>query len=435
MTILLRVLRQSFPILLLFIGLLPRGADAQPPAAPLDRPEFFIETLRVEGLHHASREIIVSESLLKEGTTYSEARLRDAVHRIARLPFVLDAYFALEKGSVRDHYELVITVVETRRWFFSAEARQTFLDFDPFDVNDDFSNRLVAGRRFYVGKHGVLFAALGDDADDLALGYNHYNLFGRSILLSATYGRQISEAALRRDSQSMTLGLGIPLRTNQSLQLSGRYLHAGDDDRFDPVADRFFDSGSSRSWEAEAAWNFNSLDDPVLPSSGLLVDAGVSYSESVSELDFVDLTQDPPLREERDQRFEGYSFGLEAHKYWDLTLRHSLSIGATAALGTGEATQPFADPPISRFLDTESSTVGAEIGHAFFLLRNQTAGRWRELRWENRLAFQNVEIRNESFSAFDRQDTRLETGLVFRNGWGVFRATLSYVWNDRDTFR
>ena len=93
---------------------------AQPPTEP-GPPEFLIETITVESAHKISAEIVISESLLEEGSSYTESELRDARYRIVRLPFLLDAEFSLRKGSERGLYQLVITVEETRRWFFGFD--------------------------------------------------------------------------------------------------------------------------------------------------------------------------------------------------------------------------------------------------------------------------------------------------------------------------
>src|SRR5438105_4164036 len=79
---------------------------------------FLIERIDVQHLVHASADVIRAESRLREGERYDESELRDANNRIKRLPFVLDAAFKLERGSVRDAYVLVVTVNETKPFFY-----------------------------------------------------------------------------------------------------------------------------------------------------------------------------------------------------------------------------------------------------------------------------------------------------------------------------
>ena len=99
----------------------PAAAQEEPPPEAVEPSaeiaRFLIETITVETDRKASVGIIESETLLKEGETYTEDDLRQAVARVHRLPFVLGADFSLRKGSERGAYELVIQTY-TVRWFF-----------------------------------------------------------------------------------------------------------------------------------------------------------------------------------------------------------------------------------------------------------------------------------------------------------------------------
>src|SRR5690349_3991146 len=101
------------PALLLLLALaLPAQAQER----------FLIERIDVRHLVHASADVIRAESRLREGQSYDESELRDANNRIKRLPFILDASFRLERGSVRDAYVLVVTVNETKPFFYLFDA-------------------------------------------------------------------------------------------------------------------------------------------------------------------------------------------------------------------------------------------------------------------------------------------------------------------------
>ena len=83
-------------------------------------PRFLIESVVVEGVPQAAgRRIVSGETLLKMGQTYTERELRQAVYRVRRLPFVVNAESTLRKGE-HDGYELVIPVVEETPVFLSA---------------------------------------------------------------------------------------------------------------------------------------------------------------------------------------------------------------------------------------------------------------------------------------------------------------------------
>src|SRR5688572_23392566 len=91
-------------ILRICLLLLAASAFAAEPA------RFDVETIEVTGGGSRIQSIVVAQSLLREGQTYSEAELADAVSRIRRLPFVRAVSFSLAKGSERGLYRLVITV-------------------------------------------------------------------------------------------------------------------------------------------------------------------------------------------------------------------------------------------------------------------------------------------------------------------------------------
>src|SRR5512143_1105438 len=85
---------------------------------PAQEPaRFLIEKITVQGPKEAAANIVRAETLLRPGGSYTEDQLRQAVYRVHRLPFVLDATCSLRKGSRRGAYELLIEV-EPARWFF-----------------------------------------------------------------------------------------------------------------------------------------------------------------------------------------------------------------------------------------------------------------------------------------------------------------------------
>ena len=427
---------RGFGLLLGAILLSLPAAGPASGAAPLsfEAPVFYLETIRVEGLKHASREIVVSESLLEEGQAYSEDQLRDAVYRIGRLPFVLDAEFSLRKGSVRDRYELVISVVAAPRKNFTVEASQTEYDSNEFGF-ETFGETLLAGRRFFLGKYGVLFAAIGDEEDGISVGYNHYNLFDRSILLSASYSRELTDSDI--ESQRLSLGLGVPLRTNQSLRFSLKYSFADAESPFlGGFPGRIFSLGDSEAWEVETAWTFNSLDDPVFPTSGLLLDAAFTYADASNELKITDTSFTPPMVDIQDSSAETFGLQLEARRHWRFARRQSFSLAARGFAGRSRFSQEgpaFQGSEVQRRSD-DTWSFRAGVGHFRFLQQSRSDTHWRELRWENRLESETL---RRPADVFRRAGTEtaviLGTGLAYRNGWGVFRFTLRYVWDDEDS--
>src|SRR3954469_2979572 len=108
---------RAFAILfVLLAGALPVWSDE---AAP-EPARFLIEKITVAGPKAAAANIVRAETLLRTGESYTEDELRQAVYRVHRLPFVLDASFSLRKGSRRGAYELLIEVAPARWFFYDA---------------------------------------------------------------------------------------------------------------------------------------------------------------------------------------------------------------------------------------------------------------------------------------------------------------------------
>ena len=184
-------------LLLLFIAF-PAWGQEEEPSTPQETDRFLIEKITVEGPKQAAANIYRSETLLSEGGTYTEEQLRLAIYRIHRLPFVLDASFALRRGSRRGAYELVIDA-KPARWFFFDTSVHAFKFGEPLDLEEDSfttdpsmesSTTLqgLVGARLFVGRSGVLFGAL-DSEEGIQAGFTQYDLFHRGILASAGYSR------------------------------------------------------------------------------------------------------------------------------------------------------------------------------------------------------------------------------------------------------
>ncbi|MFQ5349603.1 MAG: hypothetical protein ACE5EG_04065, partial [Thermoanaerobaculia bacterium] len=343
-------------VLLLLVALLGQGvARAEDESAV-----FFIETITVE-TERLSSDIVLSESLLREGQEYTEAELREAVHRINRLPFVLLAEFSLRKGSERGLYELVVKVYETRRWFSQLNLGIALNDpvdrfrleelgdrFGGVTFDEDFD--ALIGRRFAVGRRGLLFASFGTEDGLFAVGYQHYNLWDRNILFSLSFAGEDQAFTEERGARAQ---LSVPIRGNHALRLLLGWNRSRSDFGFRSQFD-------SREIESEIAWVFNSLDDPVLPREGRLVEAGLNRSEidDRREFEFFDGTV---------SRFEFHQKSLAAFaaaaRSWPLAERQSVSAGVRGFVG---------DEPVNA-RDWEAEV---NLGHQVFLLRNLEPGKW-----------------------------------------------------------
>jgi hypothetical protein len=171
---------------ILLLTALAAGAQEEP-------PRFLLEKITVEGVREAAVRIVKAETLLRAGESYSEAELGQAVARVHRLPFVLDADFSLHKGSTRGAYELLIQVAEARRFFFEHTVGIYVFD-EPLNLDDIFvrGDRTsivlpgLIGYRQFIGRSGMVFAAL-DSEEGAQVGFTRYNLFGKGVVASVGY--------------------------------------------------------------------------------------------------------------------------------------------------------------------------------------------------------------------------------------------------------
>ncbi len=444
------------------------GAAAEPETGlRLEEGRFFLEAISVEGVVSFAPQIVVAESLLEKGRTYSESELRDAVHRIKRLPLVLDAELFLRKGSERGRFELVIRIRETRRWFWGLDADLTGWS-EPVSVSgvdttrSTWSSLGLVGRRFAAGRHGIAYAALGGADGTVQLGYSHYDLFGRGGFASINLGW--ADCALDDESppsasdvgdagcQTETIGLGLdptfsnwsalsdsvrlrltigyPLGGNRSLRVRGSYRATDSGLRraaLDTDPERLALFSDREEVELNLSWVSNSVDDPVFPTRGTQVEVGLDVRTLEADLIQADLRHDPAaVRSEGRSRqlavLASVAFHRPLGEHGTLSLRGETLVGRSRIRGLPDYDLELFD----RDLTVWSASAGA--GYGLFLTRVHHRHRWRDLRWES-----SVELFTSGISpSLDRNRApdlgyRVTTGLTYRNTWGVLRLTLGWV--------
>ncbi|MCP3958503.1 MAG: hypothetical protein GY719_11675 [bacterium] len=434
----------------------PRVSEAYTP------PRFFIETIAVEGIRLASREVVVSRSLLEEGRPYTEAELREAIYRVHRLPFVLDAAFSLGKGSERGRYRLLISVEEVETFFFGADAiYDTFggaLD-DSSAVEEGFNDTLTAGARFFAGD-GVFFAAVGD-SEDLQVGYTRYRLFDRPVLLRLAVARQeccairllepgldpaIATWEANSESDRVELTFGLPIGGNHSLRLDASHLES------ESATRRYLGNGPGDSSayaaddveqrEIELAWVYDSTDDPLFPTLGdaMTVSVGLRRFEGdlapVPPLDIaaVDaMTPGGPILAPS-TRMTSRLLGLSFHgsRNWPVSPRQAVSLRLKVLLSRSrvENVPVRTETAETRLMSGDVDALEADLGvrYSLSLWNPAKSRRLGELRWETVAGL----IYVETSPVFDPVAHPLwgvsaSSSIAWRNGWGVFRIGLAYL--------
>ena len=259
---------------------------------------YLIESIEFSGLVYGSESLLKVALPLVEGNVYTEADLAQAKYRLEQLRFVLDAEIALRRGSKAPAYKLVITVVETKRYFWALFGDLAFIQEDYFDLKGarDGSNTLDSsisarangltfGRRWFPGSYGEFNLFLPFRP---GFSYTHYNLFNRNVVSSLAvqiptgYGKnfsdypesqQLTEVATR-DSWGMTFSMGMPYRRYHWINLKYQ-LNWGKISQIEPIIDAplFHQDTTFRNHRTELVWSYDTKDHPLFPTSGLYIQA------------------------------------------------------------------------------------------------------------------------------------------------------------------
>lgn len=409
------------------------------PAFGQENPSFLIETITVENVVHFSPSIVVAESLLEPGRSYTEAELSHAIHRIIRLPLILDASFNLRKGTERDHYELVITVEEARRWFFGETGEfdlgdpviffsRTFPGEDALRLIEDDELSHLAGHRSAIGAYGVLSAAVEPSSrGKVQLGYTQYNLLDRNIQLNIQY---LFEPLFQRsnedtDIQTTRIKLGFPLWGDHSLWYQVSFQNLESQSSFDFLDEHVDRERVEEHWNHNVSWVFNSLDDPVFPRSGTFIRTGVEYKWIDSSYERTQSSGDFVEKIRYSESWSQISAFVTADQYWSISKKDSLSISVDLAAFRDKYAPNSGNNTIGT--DINEWTGVLSLGHSRFLYRDTQKPRWRELLWENSLGYYRRDVYLSFSDRWPLEEFRLRTGLKYRTSWGVFGLAITYL--------
>jgi outer membrane protein assembly factor BamA len=386
-------------LLLASLAVLP-PAFAQD-AAPA--PAYRIERITVQGAQReAAHNIAADETRLREGQTYDQNQLDQAIYRVRRLPWVLAADYQLRQGSAPGAYELVITIHNDTAVRLVVDGVGIF-DGDVPEEEDDGFNSLVSGEvqaRSFVGERGMAFASASksERVDPIGqAGYTQYGLFGAGSSATVTAGRLFSgdEEGVESDDIFAGLAVALPVSPNNTVRLSLNW------SRSDFEAATFERQVSFHSPAVQ--WIYDTTDDPLFALRGLQVIGAASYERTEEE-----------IGGERSDSSDSFTLTAGAVRYVPLTA--SQSLGFTLVRTYQEVVE---DEP-----EANGGTLAAGIGHFANLWDTEVSG-WRgRLRWENRLVYTREETDGTTFHAENFVD--LSSGLVFRTNWGIVRTSLAY---------
>jgi hypothetical protein len=432
---------------LFVLSLAASGASGQ------EAGSFQIETITVEGGRRAATQgIVIAASRLTVGREWSERELREAVYRIRRLPFIVHADFALRKGTARGLYALVITVEETRPFFFFQDAEIVWLPKDAAalalgygEKDAELQNSGTAGARLFLGARNAVFAAV-DTREGLQAGTTLFDLFGRGGVLSLTVGHHFVCCRIEvvplgldpgfvtwttKDGDSASLSLQVPLEGSHSLR-GGVTLARRDASSRESLLDHTSNDnqlfgGSDRltSRQAELKWFYDTADDPLFPTRGVTLSGGVELNQISVPLRSLGTLPLEPADIQSDARMA--ALAVTGRETWSLSARQSLSLGGRVAAGRSRIDHLLMNDGTIRARPTDLDTFEASIEARYSAslwgfersrnlgdLRFELAGRFGE---------------DTTSPAFGGPVRQLSFGpsVAFRNGWGVFRFGLAYL--------
>ncbi len=359
--------------------------------------------------------IVLSESLLGVGETYSREDLDQALYRIRRVPFVFSASYTLEPISGSDGYALVFKVSDERAFFYEIEAVGSASEDD-----ETGSARGGIGGRMYVpggALEGTLgnFSASGSDASQsLGLTYRGFGLFGTGI--STVVGLNQDFISGRDDRPTFNLGLEIPISLRQSIQSSATRLESSRTGRFGPGPGDSVELDSEVTL-AELNWVYNTLNDPQFTTTGLLLSAGPTWFRNESE--FAPFTgENAPVLTRTSTQAGG---ALRAEHYWQTGERGAL-FGRFR--GTQTEIEQEGGLSASPSIDYRTADVSVGYGRNFGALLDQH-GKWRaRVEVGGGWTYYRSESAGQSRS---EDDPYLTVGESFRHPWGQVKITAMYL--------
>jgi outer membrane protein assembly factor BamA len=405
-------------------------------ALPLhaDDPPFFLERIEVRNRHRVSADVVVAESLLHEGRAYSEPELRDAARRLSRLPFLLSVDFSLEKGTERGKYVLVLTINETKPFFYALDAVPYFED-DQTNVDVDYQDRPASsggdffglGFRWFVGRRGVIHLGAQGTREDRAFtreylavsaGYTQYDLFGTRAFVTLNLKQPVEGFGAGLISPQVVVG--VPLTTNQTMTL--QY----DETRFAPEqADRDFpcdceDGVGQRV--VSARWSYNTTNEPFVPTRGTVLSVTPNY---VFEDGTDNRVVNNRIVESGPFHARAYGLALGATRYHELSERQSIWGDLRGEWARIERDSAVTDRSYAN--TATSASVGLGYGFSLWTREERAGG---DNRFELAARYTNKANReSDAFHGYVDDDVaQIAWSWIRRSSFGTLRLGVGYAW-------
>lgn len=317
---------------------------------------------RIEVNSRVPAKILLSQSALVEGRSYTDADLEVAVARLRRLPFVYDARYRLDGET------LVLDVEAMSRFFGELDASGL-----GFEGEQTGTAAIAGGGRLFLGTGGVAevmareHVVEGSDSQALSAEYSQYGIAGSRFFAIAGLDQAFpDESGVDVDPQ-LRLTVGYPLTLRSTI--TSTFRTAGFESRRDlPFAPRPT-RNSARQRLIDLRWTYDTSEDPFFARHGLLVSGGPSYAseESVAEFYiFIPGNNQPELfRNVVDGTFT--ALDAEARKFWPFRTRGTFFGIAEASYGHREfEARTNGSFPLPQEVNTTEISLAVGYGHNLF---------------------------------------------------------------------
>ena len=380
---------------------------------------YVIHDIQVDSFTNVPPALIVAETRLVAGRSYTDAQLAQAINRVRRLPFVLGAQGKVMPRPEDGTFDYVIEVRDVSRVTFAFDGRADSSDL----VANNSSLTSQAGGHWFSHGTNVIDADLGGHIDrgrlnnvlDLSLSYSSYALFGTHAAASVTIFRRIIHSG--HDKQGLpglSMKFVLPLTLTQSLTFSGSTLDQKA--HFDKLGQHVTLPRNARS--ADLVWSDLRTNDPYFPRRGFDIEVGPHWS--TEDNGDVLVFGRPPVLHVDQNTLHMTEIVASAARYWPTRTQTAYLVRLDA-----NATQRDFDVPGGRTNRSHEYNAILAFGWAHnstpddgvFLARS---------RWEVGASLRNFHNAGQNTTELSFTRPGVFAGWTFRPVGGLVRLTASY---------
>ncbi|HJQ36503.1 MAG TPA: hypothetical protein VKB93_05145 [Thermoanaerobaculia bacterium] len=371
--------------------------------------------------------IVVSQSALAEGRSYSDSDLEVAVARVRRLPFVYDARYSMEGET------LILEVSGMTRLFGNVDASSIGVEGEHSS-----SAAFTGGGRLFLGAgvaEGRVQETVAEHADEQTsadVEYSHYGIGGTRLFATAGVQYAITRPDGFDPDPALRLFVGYPLSIRQTLTASASRSGYTTRQGFILLGAQDLHASATQQ-NVDLRWTYDTTGDPFFARRGLTIAAGPSWSHSDNESETFAL------------RFPSFTFGIEtfrtestskslsaeARKLWSVGPRGAIFSGVRGAIDRSRVKSSFGDRfalGVDSRYEARSGAITLGYAHNLFDRARATAMRQRI---ELGATYSRTELEDVfTFEPYNPSVTTVSAAYLLRPQFATIRLSLSYVFQE-----